>query len=412
MTSIYQLKIENEGSQPSWRRIQLAADTIFSEFHDVIQIVFQAEYNSEEYEFSINKVRIFDFGAEIDTGKNPELKDSNETFLDEYVNLAGMHFTYTCDSDDQLKFSIILEKIETDAENIDPPRCIDGDGPSLSFDPAHFDLEEVNKELMQYKEAWEELYDETEKIIGNELYEDEEDEDDLWSEEEGEPEDINDYYECVKNFRQPEDLIKNDLEKSDLEHWLEDNLYDNKSLEFETHQRLINEGYPEKEAKNLLLECLAIEWFSKIKYGTEHLDERYTYSLNLLPAKPLEIPNLDYALQVLETATKGLPFQAIEYLHDHASPEATSAIVNALNNHSDHQYCWGNCQFAPIWYAIAAEGHLQEVMIDPVIDLCKKNNNETDWLLEQAEFLIGKLAMNYPELTAAKVLDALEKDAE
>jgi hypothetical protein len=409
MKSIYQVKIEVSGSQPSiWRRLRVAAETSFSEFHDIIQIAFQTEFDFEEYEFSINKVTILDFGAEIDSGQDPNLKDSNETFLDEYITLTGTKFNYTNDSDNQQSYSLILEKILPDAEDIEYPRCVSGEGTIPVSDSSSFDMEEVNQLLQQYVEAWDEIYEETEKIIGDDFFE--EDEDELWSEE-GEPE-YNDHYEFVKHFKQPEDLLKNDLEKADMQHWLEDNLYDEESIEYKTYQRLLDNGLRESEAKDLLLECVAIEWFSVLKYGTGHLDERYQYNLNQLPAKPSEIPSLDFAIQVLETAVKGIPFQAIEYLHDHDSPEATDAIVKALNNFSDHQYCWGDCQFAPIWYAMAAEGHLHEVLIDPVINLCKNDDNQTDWLLEQAAFLICKLAMNYPELTATKVLDALEKDVE
>lgn len=410
MTSIYQLKIEVSGSQPSiWRRLQVAGDLLFSELHDMIQITFQAELEFEEYEFFINNIRIYDFGAEIDSGKNPELKDSNETFLKEYLKLTGTKFLYTCESDELSPCSIVLEEILQESENIENPRCVDGEGIIPVSDSQSFEKEEINRWLQEYVEAWGEIYEETEKFFGDNINEDEEDEDEFWSEED-EPE-FNDHYESVKHLKNPEDLLKDELEKEDMQHWLEDNLYNEESLEYKTYQRLLDNGYRESEAKNLLLECLAIKWFSDLKYGTGFLVERYQYNLNQLPAKPLEIPTLDFAIQVLENADKGIPFPAIEYLHDHNSPEATNAIVNALNNYSNHQYCWGNCLYAPIWYAMATEGHLHEVMIDPVINLCKNNDNETDWLLEQAEFLIGKLAMKYPELTAAKVLDALEKDA-
>ena len=412
MTSIYQFRIEITDSEPPiWRRLQVDAEITFSELHDIIQIAFQTEFNSEEYEFLINQVKVFDFGAEIDTGQNPELKDSNDTFLDEYLTLTGTRFIYSCDSEDHAKYLIVLEKILSDAEDIDHPRCLDGEGTSPHADSAGFDVRVVNKLLQQYVEAWDEIYDEAEKIIGNEFFDENEVEDELWSEED-EPEYIDDDYECVKHFKKPEDVLKDELEKDDMVHWLEDNLNDEDTIEHKTWQRLLEDGFTEKKAKSLLLECLAIEWFSDLKYGTHHLDERCAYNMNRLPAKPLEIPNLDFAIQVLEKASKGIPFQAIEYLHDNNSPEATTAIIQALNNYSDHRYCWGNCQFAPIWFAIAAEGHLHEDMIAPVISLCENDDNETDWLLEQAEFLIGKLAMNYPELTATKVLDALEKDLE
>jgi hypothetical protein len=52
-------------------------------------------------------------------------------------------------------------------------------------------------------------------------------------------------------------------------------------------------------------------------------------------------------------------------------------------------------------------------LIDPVIGLYGKDNPyATDWLHDQGQFLIGKLAQKFPDLTAQKVLAAMEKDAE
>src|SRR5690606_38057991 len=47
-----------------------------------------------------------------------------------------------------------------------------------------------------------------------------------------------------------------------------------------------------------------------------------------------------------------------------------------------------------------------------VIQLYGDNANDSDWLHEQGQYLIGKLAQKYPALTAQKVLDAMEEDAE
>src|SRR5690606_33497196 len=104
-----------------------------------------------------------------------------------------------------------------------------------------------------------------------------------------------------------------------------------------------------------------------LKYDTEHLDKRYEYNLDQLPKTPVEIPSLDCAVDVLNKCTKGIPFAAIEYLHNDTSHEATCAIVNALKNFSDHQYCWENCVSTPIWYSLAAEGHIcEELVLCPI----------------------------------------------
>jgi hypothetical protein len=115
---------------------------------------------------------------------------------------------------------------------------------------------------------------------------------------------------------------------------------------------------------------------------------------------------------VLDQCTKGIPFSAIDYLHNDNSSESTSAIVKALNNFSDHQYCWADCVAAPIWYSFAAEGHICEELIDPVVGFYGYDNeNATDWLHDQGQYLIGRLAQKYPDITAQKVLAAMEKNA-
>lgn len=51
-------------------------------------------------------------------------------------------------------------------------------------------------------------------------------------------------------------------------------------------------------------------------------------------------------------------------------------------------------------------------MIDPVIDFYDYDNEHaTDWLHDQGQYLIGKLAQKYPDITVQKVMAAMEKDA-
>lgn len=439
MASTYQFKIEIEGSDPAiWRRVHVDSEIFFSDFNDIIHIAFQIASDSDDHEFLINKVRIADFGPEIDNGQNSELKDSFEVLLNEYINLTGMQFSYICDLEGQVIYNILLETIYPEGENIEHPRCIAGEKASLpegldimtyqniidgtttkinihqnandllgpNFDPSHFDINKVNEELRQYAEEWEGIYNDAENVIGNLIDE----EGNHLAEEESGHEYFNEDYERVKHFIKPEDVLNDEEEKSSIENWLKNFLDDKSSIEFKHYKRLLDQGFTEREAKNLLLNCVAIEWFYEIKYAKIHDDERYTSNLNKLPDKPVELPNLDSVIKTLKSSHKGIPFTAIEYLLHHDSKEATEAIINALKNYSDHKYCWSNCEMAPVWYAMAAEGHLHEALIEPVIQLCEENCNESQFLLEQAQYLIGKLAMQYPDLTAEKVLDAMEND--
>jgi len=418
VTVIYQLKIEIRGSQrPIWRRIQVANNTTFSELHDIIQIAFEWD-DGHEYEFTINKIRVSDFGAEFDMGDDPRERDGMDTMLDEYVSLINKQFTYVYNLGDHWEHAILLEKIIPDKGTVKLPACTGGEGACPPGDSVSFNLEHVNDSLQQYAREWKEIYDETGEIIER-LERQERDEDEDYDEydddpEEEEPEVFEDHfneYESLRHLTSPYDLLGDEQVKSEMKDFMEVGVSDNGSMEQRTFTRLLSLGHDEGEAKSLIMDCLAIEWFYDLKYGTDYIDERLDHNLDRLPERPLEIPSLDHAILVFDRTEKGIPFQAIEYLYNDPSPAATSAIIKALKNVPDHQYCWGDCTTAPLWYALAAEGHLCEEIIDPVIGLCERNGNESDWLLEQAEYLIGKLARKYPDLAAAKVLDAMEKDA-
>src|SRR5690606_6996857 len=153
--------------------------------------------------------------------------------------------------------------------------------------------------------------------------------------------------------------------KQDMGLYLDMALRDKSGLEFKTFTLLVNQGYNEEKCHAMILEAYAIEHFYDLKYNIKLIDNRYEYNLNRLPEKPQEIPSLETALHVINNCANGIPFTAIEYLHNDTSQEATSAIRKSIKNYSDHQYCWEDCFSTPIWYALAAEGHLCEELIDP-----------------------------------------------
>ena len=389
------------------------------------------------FEFIINETTVRDFGPDIDTGENPYDRDVIDTTLDELVTMAKTRFTYIYNFQDHWEHQITLEEIMSSSEAPAYPVCIAGEGDCPPDDcggisryqymlnaltdekhPEHntikrqlgeredvslFDREEVNARLKRYSEEWDEIYNETEEDFEDLDNENDDAEFDGFEDSE---------YERLKHFKSPLDLLKDEREKHAMEDWVDDALVDSTTIEYNTFSRLINLGFNEEKSKAMIIEAFAIERFYQLKYGTDHFDDRYEYNLGQLPETPREITSLACAVGLLDTCTKGIPFAAIEYLHNDTSSESTAAILKALNNFSDHQYCWADCATTPLWYALAAEGHICEELIDPVIGFYGHDNiNTTDWIQEQGQYLIGKLAQKYPDITVQKVLAAMEEDA-
>ena len=442
MKHIYQLKITLTDSSPEiWRVIQVAEATTFSELHDTI-LIAMGWPKENLYKFTIGDIRIYDFLDDVVAGADPLLRGSIETRLNEIVIMIKSKFTYVCDFGDRWKHVIQLEEILPEEKNRTYPVCLGGENacppadcggiwryqdmlrvlsnkkhPEFekinawlgdNWNARFFDIKETNEMLLDYKEQLGEINADTNTVI-NDL----EDRDlsleglDQAFYDSGEDSEYND----LKNFTCANDVLNDGYQRSLMEGWLENALEEERRVEYQAAQRLCDLGFDLEKANEWILGALSIEWYYDLKYGIDSLQERYESNLNRLPEPPIEFPTLDDALAVLDHCSKGIPFSAIEYVQNNTSEEAASAILRALKNHSDHKYCWEDCTNAPIWYAYAAEGHLSEDLIDPVIELYGENANRSDWLCEQGQYLIGKLAEKYPILTVAKVLEAMEKEA-
>ncbi|MGL1885165.1 MAG: SEC-C metal-binding domain-containing protein [Reichenbachiella sp.] len=429
MEQIYQLKIELKHSNPLiWRRIQVREDITFSELHDSIQIAMGWE-DGHLYEFSFKNIRIYDFQGDIDDGADPTERDSEDTFLSEIVSKVKSKFTYVYDFGDHWEHVIKLEKIQEEEEDKTYPICVDGaracppedcgglwgyeDKLRILSDKNHpeyddmlnwmgedwnaelFDRDVTNFILQDYgrlREEFDEGADETPEMFLNP--------------------NMHDEYDELKKFTCPEDVRGDEGQHAQMTSWVEAELGEELSIEYQTFERLLNLGFDEAKSKTYILEALSIEWYYDLKYSTDHLDDRYSHNLQNLPEKPQELPRSKDAFDVLDLCAKGVPFAAIEHLQNDDSEETTSIVLKELKNHFDHQYCWVNCTFAPFWYALVAEGHICQALIDPVIELYEANSDDSDWLSIQGQYLIGKLAQQYPDLTTQKVLEAMEKDVD
>ena len=175
-----------------------------------------------------------------------------------------------------------------------------------------FYIEDVNAMLKNYSDEWDEIYSGTEEDI-----EDLDDENDIAGFDERRPSE----YERVKHLKSPQDLLNDELERQGMEDWVDDALADESSAEYNTFRRLVNQGHSEDESRTMIFEALSIEFFYDLKYGTGHFNDRYQYNLDRLPEiRPVEIPSLDFAVEVLDKCTKGIPFSAIDYLHNDIPP--------------------------------------------------------------------------------------------
>lgn len=121
---------------------------------------------------------------------------------------------------------------------------------------------------------------------------------------------------------------------------------------------------------------------------------------------------LQQAFDILRTQKWGIPWEAIEFLYEHPShPEIDEQILFALDHTYDETYWDAEIQemiSTPLWYAIVAENHLSEALMDAVIHIYTTSEEDWDFLNEQGIFLIGKLGEKYGDVFVEKVLDALE----
>lgn len=195
---------------------------------------------------------------------------------------------------------------------------------------------------------------------------------------------------------------------------------DDKPMSRQTFYRLMEMGYSEEEAKNLIAETLVIHTFKVLQEDNvpdvgspsfhtwcETNMEDYNHDLRLLPDISIDI---ETAFLILNKTKEGIPFRIIEFLYNHPPDEVITAnIIDTLytDMYDDETDEWIS---APLWCAVIAENHLSEELIDPVIHATTIEAGDYGiYLDEQAHYLIGKLAEKFPDTTVEKVLDAIEE---
>ncbi len=175
---IYQIKISLYGVEPPiWRRVELPGDTGLADLHRIVQTVF----DWEDYHLHVFETPYGSFGV-----ADPELgyRAEKPVTLEQVAREPGAELGYLYDFGDSWEHSILVEKV-LDRQAVPYPRCTGGERaappedcggvggyqelvevladpahpehqdqlewlglPSAAdFDPAHFDLAEVNRFL-------------------------------------------------------------------------------------------------------------------------------------------------------------------------------------------------------------------------------------------------------------------------
>lgn len=192
-TQNYQLKITlRDYKPPIWRRIIVPANTLLSDLHNIIQIVMGWE-NAHLHHFYKEMPRgvygqmqfyspKYDFDEFWDSGMNIDYKG---IAIDKLLGAEGEKIVYEYDFGDSWYHDILLEKILPPDEKQETPLCVKGKNacpiedsggvwgyaamleilkdpshedheglgewlglePDETYDPAYFNMEEVNESL-------------------------------------------------------------------------------------------------------------------------------------------------------------------------------------------------------------------------------------------------------------------------
>ncbi len=186
--SIYQIKVTLNDSQPTiWRRFLVDENVTLSKLHDILQIVM-GWTNSHLHHFIINN----EFYGEPEDDEFGDMGIRNESRfkLNQLVGGEGFKFRYEYDFGDSWMHGLVIEKILPAEKKVHYPVCIAGKGACPpedvggvwgydtfleaisnpnhteheemlewiggSFDPKHFDPEEVNARLRHPRQSKEE----------------------------------------------------------------------------------------------------------------------------------------------------------------------------------------------------------------------------------------------------------------
>lgn len=124
-----------------------------------------------------------------------------------------------------------------------------------------------------------------------------------------------------------------------------------------------------------------------------------------------------HAFEILETPQKCIPYDAIRYLYDQApNAEIKQKVLfwleNAYNDSLEEEEGSVLSSEAAVWFAIVAENYIEEALLDPVINLYIKVDEDWDLLNEQGAVLIKKLCEQLGDVAVERFLNAIIQQIE
>lgn len=118
-----------------------------------------------------------------------------------------------------------------------------------------------------------------------------------------------------------------------------------------------------------------------------------------------------HAFEILESPQPLIPYEAIRYLYYQPPAEAIrTKVYYWIENAYNYDVVPKESELvieAPVWFGILAENYIEFDLIDPVIDLFTKVDDDWDLLNEQGVVLIHKLCEKFGDTAVEKFLNKI-----
>lgn len=129
----------------------------------------------------------------------------------------------------------------------------------------------------------------------------------------------------------------------------------------------------------------------------------------------MKITTIQEAFHEIERRQERVPIEAIEFLRNHpTSDEIIDKLAFALSNAYTGLYDDGIEEYyssAVLWYAVVAECHPVEKLVQPIISLYVGVEDDWDYLDEQGQLLVDIFCKELGDAATVPFLNAIEESA-